>query len=91
MAETRKLHVDVIKNKRLLKKIKYVSEQYNMTEEQIWNKLILRYDNLSGKSIDNQEERVKDLLKFFTQIFIKEDFSDDDIYDNREICCIHLM
>lgn len=91
--ETRKIHVDKLKNKRLLKKVKDVSDQYNMTEEQVWHKLILRYDNISGKALtgsDSQEERVNDLVRFFSQIFSKEDFSDDDIFENREICCIQL-
>ena len=90
---TRKMHVDTAKNMRLIKKIKAVSEQYNMTEEQVWYKLILRYDNVSGKSIagsDSQDERVNALVKFFSQIFVKEDFNDDDIYENRDVCCIQL-
>lgn len=90
--ETRKMHINKEKNKILLKKIKSISENYNMTEEQVWNKLILRYDSISGKGIsvnDSQEKRVKKLVKFFSQIFIKEDFSDDDIYENRE-CCFQL-
>lgn len=64
-----------------------------MTEEQVWYKLILRYDNVSGKAIagvGSQEERVNALVKFFSQIFVKEDFSDDDIFENCAICCINL-
>lgn len=90
--ETRKSHVDAMKNQRkmILKKIKEVSERYNMTEEQVWHKLILRQDNMSGKAIENEESqdvRVNKLVKFFSQTFIKEDFSADDIsYD----ICIQL-
>ena len=91
--ETRKMHVNVAKNQRLKKKIQDVSEQYNMTEEQVWYKLVLRHDNVSGKAIaghDSQDERIKALVKFFSQIFVKDDFNDDDIFENREICCIQL-
>ena len=91
--EIRKMDVNVVQNKKLIKKIKEVSKHYNMTEEQVWYKLILRYDNVSGKAIagvGSQEERVNALVKFFSQIFVKEDFSDDDIFENCAICCINL-
>lgn len=91
--ETRKMHVNEVKNKRLIKKVKDVSEQYNMTEEEVWRKLIYRYDNTSGKALSeglSQEERVNLLVQFFSQVFVKENFSDDDIFENRDICCIQL-
>lgn len=91
--EIRMMDVNVVQNKKLIKKIKEVSKHYNMTEEQVWYKLILRYDNVSGKAIagvGSQEERVNALVKFFSQIFVKEDFSDDDIFENCAICCINL-
>ncbi len=92
-SEIRRMRVDATKNKKLLKKVRDVSEQYNMTEEQVWYRLILRHDHISGKAMagsGSQEERVNALVKFFSQIFVKEDFSDDDIFENREICCIQL-
>ena len=64
-----------------------------MTEEEVWRKLIYRYDNTSGKALSeglSQEERVNLLVQFFSQVFVKENFSDDDIFENRDICCIQL-
>ena len=86
------MRVDAVKNQKLIKKISEMARQYDMTTEQVWHKLILRYDNVSGKAAANhgdQEKRVMALAKFFSQVFVKEDFNDDDIYENRK-CCIQL-
>jgi Predicted ATPase len=87
--ETRKMCVDATKNSRLIKKVKEVSEHYNMEKENVWRKLILRYDNVSGKAVassESQEARVDCLVKFFSEVFIKDDFSDDDIFKEKKVC-----
>lgn len=92
-AEIRKMRVDAVKNQKLIKKISEMARQYDMTTEQVWHKLILRHDNVSGKAAadhGDQEKRVTALTKFFSQVFVKADFNDDDIYENREICHIQL-
>lgn len=85
----KKMNVDVVKNQKLKKKVNDIAEQYCMTTEQVWRKLILRYDNSSGKAAacsGDQEKRVTELVKFFSKVFVKEDFNDDDIYENKKIC-----
>ena len=85
----KKMKVDAVKNQKLKKKVNDIAEQYCMTTEQVWHKLILRYDNSSGKAAacsGDQEKRVTELVKFFSKVFVKEDFNDDDIYENKKIC-----
>lgn len=85
----KKMKVDALKNQKLKKKVNDIAEQYCMTTEQVWHKLILRYDNSSGKAAacsGDQEKRVTELVKFFSKVFVKEDFNDDDIYENKKIC-----
>ena len=86
--KTRLLEIDKELNNRLITKVKTVAEQYHMTVEDVWRKIIVRYDNMSGKAFMGEEiqvRRIDSLVIFFTQVFVKEDFNDDDIYENREI------
>lgn len=81
--------IDVDKNKKFLKKIRNVSEHNNMKKEEAWKKLIKRYYTVSGKESANNfdtEDIINNLVIFFSQIFIKEDFKEDDIYENKIIC-----
>lgn len=86
--ETKHMQVDNEINGKLKKKIDDIARQYDMTCEQVWYKLILRYDNITGKanSGGSQEQRLKSLVDFFSKVFVKKDYSDDDIYRNKEIC-----
>lgn len=89
--ETRRMHVgDPEKNKCLKEQILKIAQQYEQESNEIWSKLICRYDNVSGKAnADNtmsQNDRVKALTTFFSQVFVKDDYTDDDIFENKEIC-----
>lgn len=91
--DIRKVNVNQEKNNKLKKRIKIVADQYDMTVEEVWHKLVFRYDNVSGKAIaniNNQNERVDAIVKFFLKVFMKDDFSDVDIFENRNVCIIQL-
>ena len=86
-----KMKIDINKNKKLKDKIANIAKNYKTNESIIWKKLIERNDNVTGKSSSSpveQETRISLLLNFFENIFIKEDFSDNDITIN---ICTSLM
>ena len=92
--DIRRMNIDIDKNKKLLVKIEQIAKKYKISKEEVWRKVILRYDKATGKSKAcsvKQNERVTSLVNFFSKIFSNDKFSIDDIYDNRRVCCIYLM
>lgn len=92
--DIRRMNIDIDKNKKLLVKIEQIAKKYKISKEEVWRKVILRYDKATGKSKAcsvKQNERVSSLVNFFSKIFSNDKFSIDDIYDNRSVCCIYLM
>ncbi len=88
-----KMQVDAEKNKKLIKKIGDISKQYQKNEDEVWKKLLLRYDNVSGKALSediSQEERVNLLVKFFSETFTKDSFNSCDINENYD-CIFQIM
>lgn len=81
--EIRQWHVaDSKQNKRLKEQILNIAKQYRKESEEIWEELIRRYDNVSGKAYADktpQEDRVKALTMFFSQLFAKDDYTHEDI------------
>lgn len=54
-------------------------------KREIWEVLIKQRENFSGKamkSLDDQEERISELIKFFVTDFENPDFSNDDLCQN---------
>lgn len=88
-----KMNINVEANEKLKKKISNIAKSYKIDEVILWKKLIERNDNITGKAISSsicQEDRINNLLYFFKDIFMKENFSEDDIFKNYKIC-ISLM
>lgn len=84
-----RMEINNDKNERLKNKIKNISKKSKINESIIWKNLIERNDNITGKSIANvsdREMRVSTLLNFFENIFTKNDFSEEDIFKNEEVC-----
>lgn len=88
----RKLSIDQEKYQKFKVRFQAIAKQYAIEEEKLWKKLISRYERISGKAIadsENEEKRLRALLDFFSQIFFKTDFNDDDIYEHKQ-CCFYL-
>ena len=88
----RKLSIDQEKYQKFKARFQAVSKQYAMGEEKLWEKLISRYERISGKAIadsENEEERFRALLDFFSRVFLKNGFNEDDIFDYKQ-CCFYL-
>ena len=88
----RKLSIDQEKYQKFKVRFQAIAKQYAIEEEKLWEKLISRYERISGKAIadsENEEKRLSALLDFFSQVFFKTDFNDDDIYEHRQ-CCFYL-
>lgn len=78
----KKIQVDENECLQLKSKVEKQRKIYNETKEEIWDKLIRKWDFVSGKlagSLQNQEERIKILKRFFVETFYKENFSENDI------------
>lgn len=81
-----KLEIDENKNVKLNNYIKSISKNYKISEQEVWRKIITRFNHLKGKgdmSIEEQEKSVTALVEFFTERFNKEDFSIEDICQRK--------
>ena len=88
----RKLYIDQEKYQKFKARFQAVAKQYAIAEEKLWEKLISRYERISGKAIadsENEEKRLGVLVDFFSKVFFKTDFNDDDIYEHKQ-CCFYL-
>ena len=88
----RKLSMDQEKYQKFKVRFQAIAKQYVIAEEKLWEKLISRYERISGKAIadsENEEKRLSVLVDFFSKVFFKTDFNDDDIYEHKQ-CCFYL-
>ena len=60
-------------------------------QKNIWRYLVERIDSVTGKTMtsnENYDERIETLVDFFTNVFMKEDFSRDNI--SEKILSVYL-
>lgn len=81
-----KMEVKEEKNTRLRQKVFEISEKRKTEQKEVWKKLIMKYDNRSGKDASNKETRISELADFFDDTFCRKTFCGDDICDKKQIC-----
>ena len=68
VADLSKQNISEESHKRIMTKVKSLAVKNNITEEDVWNRLLVAYDSVCGKAMrssDTTETRMKDMKEFF--------------------------